>query len=93
MMRVQVQSFRGPRWLGPLLVLIALALLPFALMLGLAVMALVIGASVVRLFLPMPGNKAMENQTSAVPGRRVSDSSSSAIDAEYEVKDENEKGN
>ena len=90
MMRVQVQTLRAPRWLGPLLVLMALAILPFALMVGLAVMSLVVGASLLRLLLPSPEKRTLENRMPAA-GRAVADSS--AIDAEYEVKDDHEKGN
>ncbi|GEM_PF-1331729 len=93
MMRVQVQSFRAPRWLGPLLVLIALAILPFALILGMAVMALVAGASIFRLLLPAPRKVFEENLGSGKAAHRVVDSGSRAIDADYEVKDEYEKGN
>ena len=92
-MRFQVQTFRAPRWLGPVLVLIAMALLPFALMLGLAVMALVSGASVLRLLLPPVGKWAMQGRQDSTSGRSIIEPGSPAIDAEYEVKDDHEKGN
>jgi hypothetical protein len=88
MMRVEVRSFQMPRWVVPVLVLAALALIPFVLALALAVGALALGAAGLRLLLspPSPPEAAFPRAT---PEKKFSDPS--AIDANYEVKGENEK--
>ena len=90
-MQIHVRSVQMPRWVVPLLILAALALIPFALMLGLALAAVVIGASALRLLLPSPGR--LETRSTDFPfsgiNKRFSDPS--VIDAEYEVKDSDEK--
>jgi hypothetical protein len=90
-MQIHVRSAQLPRWVVPLLILAALALIPFALMLGLALAAVAIGASALRLLLPSPGRP--EAQSADFPFSQVHQrfSDPSAIDAEYEVKDSDEK--
>jgi hypothetical protein len=90
-MQIHVRSVQMPRWVIPLLIVMALALIPFALMLGLALGVVVIGASVARLLFSSPV-KPQANPFE-VPGLRSDKKfpDYSAIDAEYEVKDSNEK--
>ena len=88
MMRVEVRSFQMPRWVVPVLALAALALIPFVLMLALAVGAVAIGAMGIRLLLS-PASLDKEAFPRATHERKFSDQS--AIDANYEVKGENEK--
>ena len=87
MIKVQMQTFQAPRWLGPILVLIALALIPFALMIGLALMATVLGLTALRLFLPSPPRPIFEQGRDPGAGGRKVESGSPVIDADYEVKD------
>lgn len=87
MIKVQMQTFQVPRWLGPVLVLTALALIPFALMIGLALMAVVLGWTALRLFLSFPSRPIFQQGRDTGVVDRKSDNASPAIDAEYEVKD------
>ena len=90
-MQIHVRSAQLPRWVAPLLILAALALIPFALMLGLAVAAVAIGGLALRALLPSAGKS--DAGSSSFPFSRADKrfSDPSAIDAEYEVKDSDEK--
>jgi hypothetical protein len=90
-MQIHVRSAQLPRWVVPLLILAALALIPFALMLGLALAAVAIGASALRVLLP--SLRGPEVRSTEFPFSRADKrfSDPSAIDAEYEVKDSDEK--
>ena len=90
-MRMEVKSFQVPRWVFPLMILAALALIPVALMLALSVAALGIVGSVVRAFLPSAAPKPMETRSFRFPEFEKSDSHTAVIDADYEVKEEHEK--
>jgi hypothetical protein len=90
-MQIHVRSVQVPRWLAPLLILAALALIPFALMLGLALAAVVIGASALRLLLPAPGKPAANSFEISLSRNNKKISDHTAIDAEYEVRDSDEK--
>jgi len=84
LMRMEVRSVQVPRWLAPLLLLLALALIPLALMVAVGFAALTIGATVVRAVLPS------SSRSPVIQSRSVESSIQphSAIDAEYEIKDE-----
>lgn len=89
MLKFEMHSYQLPRWMVPVLALAALALIPFALMLALGVAVLAIGVSVLRAFLPSsPGLGKAKNLESP---QHVPLKPGSIIDADYEVKDENEK--
>ena len=83
-----MQTFQVPRWLGPVLILAALALIPFALMIGLALMAVVLGVTALRLLLSQPSPPIFQQGRDPVSSKRKMDAGSPAIDAEYEVKDD-----
>jgi hypothetical protein len=89
MLKFEVRSHQLPRWMVPVLALAALALIPFALMLALGLAAAAVSLSVFRAFLPT-GNRPKDSKTLDPPAR-ISLKSGSVIDADYEVKDENEK--
>jgi hypothetical protein len=87
-MKVHFQTFQAPRWAGPVVLLLILALIPFALMLAALLAAVAVGYSVVR-FLSPSGRTPLENRS---PGSRGLDSAApggTVIDADYEIKDEN----
>jgi len=88
MMRMEVRSVQVPRWIVPVLILAALALIPFALMLALVVAGIAIGAAAVRLLLTGPQPKGEGLQRVETQGSRPSLSTSQVIDVDYEVKDE-----
>jgi hypothetical protein len=88
MMRLQVQSFQLPRWVVPVMILIALALIPFALVLGLALTAAAVGFSALRLFLPASSSPTFGQGSDGQTRIKNSGSTSKVIDAEYQVKDE-----
>jgi hypothetical protein len=90
-MQIHVRSVQMPRWFVPALILLAVALLPFALMLGLALAAAAVAVSILRVLLPSAGKPEIDSSDfrSPRPDGKISDSS--AIDAEYEVKDPDEK--
>jgi hypothetical protein len=90
-MQIHVRSVPLPRWLAPLLILAALALIPFALMLGLVLAAVVIGASALRLLLPSPVKPGADSFEFPFSRNEKKISDHSAIDAEYEVRDPHEK--
>lgn len=86
-MQMEVRSFQVPRWLTLVLGLLALALIPIAMMIAVCVGALALGTTLIRAFVPsIPSSKPDSR-----PAFRSKDSSvlsqSSAIDVEYEVKD------
>jgi hypothetical protein len=89
MIKVQMQTFQVPRWLGPVLALIALALIPFALVVGLAALTAVVGFTALRVFLPSAPGPALKSFPDETLGGRKIHSRSQTIDAEYEVKDGN----
>ncbi len=83
-MRMEVRSFQVPRWLAPLLVLLALALIPIALMVAVSFAALALGTTVVRAFLPSSSRPPIvQSRTVEAKGSNLE-----AIDAEYEIKDQ-----
>ncbi len=90
-MQIHVRSAQVPRFLVPLLALAALALIPFALVLALVLAAAAIGVSALRLLLPSPGK--LEAGQPRTPFSRAEKrfSDPSAIDAEFVVKDSDEK--
>jgi len=90
-MQIHVRSTQLPRWFVPGFVLLALVLIPFALMLGLAFAALAVGGLVLRAFLPPADKRERYSRVfhSSDIDPKISDAS--AIDAEFEVKDSNEK--
>ena len=86
-MRMEVRSFQMPRWFAPVLGLLALALIPIAMMIAVCVGALALGTTLIRAFVPSIPSREPNSR----PAFRSKDSSvlspSSAIDVEYEVKD------
>ena len=88
MMRMEVRSAHLPWWVVPILLLAALALIPFALVLALAVAGMAIGVSVVRFLLTGPQNRHEESQTFRTQDSRTHLPPSQVIDADYEVKEE-----
>ena len=88
MMRLQVQSFQLPRWVVPVMILIAFALIPFALVLGLALTAVAVGFSALRFFFPASSSPTFDQGSNDQPGIKKSTPASKVIDAEYQVKDE-----
>ena len=90
-MQIHVRSTPFPGWVVPVLALIALALLPFAIALGLLVGGLALGAGLVRvlLFPASPKGTARPDLRGASSKERLADPS--AIDAEFEVKEVHEK--
>jgi len=89
MMKFEVHSYQTPRWIVPILILAALALIPFALVLALGLAAAAIGVSAFRLFLPVAGRPESPGTLGAPPPTSLK--SGSVIDADYKIKDENEK--
>lgn len=87
-MRMEVRSFQLPRWLAPLMGLLALVLIPVAVMVAFLFAALALGASLIRAFVPSISSREFKSG----PTINTKDSSvlsqSSAIDVEYEVKDQ-----
>ncbi len=90
-MQIHIRSSQLPRWIVPVLILVALALIPFALMLGLTLAAVAIGASALRLLWPSPGKQEAGPKEFPFSKAEKRFSDPSAIDAEYEVKDSDEK--
>ena len=89
-MRMEVRAFQMPRWIVPVLVLAALALVPFALMLALGFAVLGLGVSALRLMLP-PAGPAQKEGPLREPTRSEKIGPGAVIDAEYEVKDAHKK--
>jgi hypothetical protein len=88
-MRMVMHSFQAPRWVAPLLVIIAIALIPFALILALVLAGLAVGFSVLRLFLSGHGTEDPEIRFGQNgDSRRIPDDT--VIDADFEVKNEKE---
>jgi len=84
---MEVRSFQVPRWLTPVLGLLALVLIPIAMMVAVCVAVLALGSTLIRVFVP----SIPSQDTQARPVFRSKDSSvpsQSAIDVEYEVKDQ-----
>jgi hypothetical protein len=90
-MRMEVRSFQVPRWLAPLLVLVALAFIPIALMFAVALGVLAVGTTMIRAFLPSSQSTPVSHQRSVFSSLESKKSDVSAIDVEYEVKDSHEK--
>ena len=85
-MQVQMRSVRMSGWLGLVLILAALVLLPFALLFGLAMLLLGLVGSVLSLLLGRKPRGAFEvPRHSPIPENHPS---GKVLDAEYEVKDE-----
>jgi hypothetical protein len=92
-MRVFVQSSQGSRWIIPALILAALALIPFALMLTVTLLGVAVAATAFRVLLSQ-GSNSIPNNHSFPKGEVAGlNQRSKVIDAEYEAKDEDEKGN
>jgi hypothetical protein len=92
-MRVVVQSFQAPRWIVPVLILVALALIPFALMLAVTLLGVAVAATAFRALLS-PAPEANPKNHSFPKGQLAElNPGSKVIDAEYEAKDQDEKGN
>ena len=91
MMRLQVESFPLPRWVVPVMILIAIAFIPFALVLGLVLTAAVAGFSVLRFFLPATNPPIFGQGPNSQTRLKKPDPVSGIIDAEYQVKDEDGK--
>ena len=90
-MQIHVRSARFPGWVVPVLALIALALLPFAIALAFLVGALALGAGVVRLLFLPPSADASAKPSFRRPTSKERLADPSAIDAEFEVKEPHEK--
>jgi hypothetical protein len=90
MLKFQVQSYSMPRWIVPLLALAALALIPFALVLALGLGLLAVGASAFRAFL-LPGGRSVDTRFEVGRPSKLNPGSSNTIDADYEIKGEDEK--
>ena len=88
LIRMEVRSFRLPPWLAPLLILAALALIPFALMLAFAVAGVAVLAGAARLFLPAPQGSSPKKPPFSSGESHKKFSEPSAIDVEYEARDE-----
>jgi hypothetical protein len=91
MMKFQVQGFRAPGWVLPIVLLVGLALIPVALFIALAVLGLGLAAAIVRAVLPSATKPSSASQS--VSARKASGSFSNqpVLDVEYEIKDEHEK--
>ena len=87
-MRMEVRSFQMPRWLAPLMGLLAIVLIPIAVMVAVLFAALALGITLIRAFVPSIASQTFKSR----PAINAKDSSvlsqSSAIDVEYEVKDQ-----
>jgi len=85
---MEVRSFQLPRWLAPLMGLLALVLIPVAVMVAFLFAALALGTTLIRVFVPSISSREVKSR----PAINSKDSSvlsqSSAIDVEYEVKDQ-----
>ncbi len=94
-MPVMVRAYNLPRWLGPLVGLAVIALIPFAVMLALALAGLSLGYLVIRSLLPSPGNPktAFPVTGSNDPSQRLHSAhpSPQVLDAEFKVKETHEK--
>ena len=85
-MRVHVQTFRVPGWVTPVLLVLALALLPFLLTIALGLLGLVLAATAVRYFLLPSGPNQPHPPISHDREDKIGNSQ--IIDVDYEVKDE-----
>ncbi len=95
-MPVMVRTFNIPRWMGPFLILAALALIPFALVLAFSLGALAVGLLAVRTLLPGSARPASGRVFQGPPKASSQRLDSShhpvrVLDAEYEVKETHEK--
>jgi hypothetical protein len=94
-MPVMVRSYNLPRWLGPLVGLAVLALIPFALMVALALAGLSLGVLVIRSLLPSSGRekRVLRGPGSSRSSQHLNSThpSTQVLDAEYEVKETHEK--
>ena len=90
-MKFQVQSFRAPGWLFPIVLLVGLALIPVALFIAVAVLGLALAGAVVRSLLPARSPSSSSSQS--VSARKASGSFANQpiLDVEYEIKDDHEK--
>jgi len=85
-MRIHVQTFRVPAWVTPVLILLALALLPVLLTVALGILGLALAAATVRYFLLPSGPSQPPPPISNDRGEKLGNSQ--VIDVDYEVKDE-----
>jgi hypothetical protein len=86
---IQIRTFRAPSWIVPLLILAALAILPFVFALALGLFALALAATVVRRLILPPSSR---RDSPVFPGQtRRESGNSNIIDVEYEAKDDHEK--
>jgi len=92
-MRLVIQSFQAPRWIVPVLILAALALIPFALMLTVTLLGLAVAATAFRVLLSPAPESPLESHSFPKGQLAELNSGSKVIDAEYEAKDQDEKGN
>lgn len=90
-MQIHVRTTRFPGWVVPVLALIALALLPFALALAFLVGALALGAGLLRFLLLPPSSGSSVNPSFKRPSSNDRLADPTAIDAEFEVKETHEK--
>lgn len=86
-MRMEVRSFQMPRWLAPILGLLALVLIPIAMMVAILFAALALGTTLIRAFVPSISSPNSKSRPS-ISSKDSSLSQSPAIDVEYEVKDQ-----
>ena len=86
MMRMEMRPVQLPRWTVPVLILFALALIPFALVLALAAAGIAVAASAFRL---LTGGRVGPTGLKPRSGTsRVVFPDHQAIDADFKVKDE-----
>ena len=90
-MKVEIRTFKSAGWIVPLMLLIALVLLPFALMLALALMTAALGAAVFRALLSSTQGDVIGSDARSTRKLGHPTSGPSIIDAEYEVKEKDEK--
>ncbi len=84
-MPVVLKTFRMPSWLAPVLLVLALVLVPFALMLALGLGALALVGGLASAILP---NRRMETRAKTSETVLPAANNERVIDAEYEVRDE-----
>ncbi len=85
---MEVRSFQLPRWLAPLMGLLALVLIPVAVMMAFLFAALALGTTLIRAFVPSISSREFKSSPAINPKESSVLSQSSAIDVEYEVKDQ-----
>jgi len=86
-----VRSLNVPVWMGPLLLAVAFALIPLALVIGLSIAALVSGFILVCRFMPAIRRRTLEKRSSLYVPQGALSGSPQVLEAEFEVKDVHEK--